>query len=279
VTALSGKTIVVTGGSSGVGAAAVRALRARGATVVLTGRSGATAALAAETGAEGALVDFARLDAVRAFAEALQRRHPRIDVLVNNVGGVIGERRTTADGHEQTFQVNHLAGFLLTALLRPALEAARGLVVNTSSMAHHWGTVDLADLESARRYDAYKAYGAAKRMNVLHAMELGRRYPGVTGVSFHPGVVASGFGRDGGVLTRWFYGSALVKPFMRTPEQGADTLLWLVEGVPGRDFQPGGFFAGRRSARIHGQVSPELARGLWDASERLLGLAPAAAVA
>lgn len=268
---LAGKLVVVTGGSSGVGAAAARALRAGGAHVVLTGRSPATAALAAEIGAEHRLVDFARFASVRAFAHALLASTPRIDVLVNNVGGIIGERRTTEDGHELTLQVNHLSGFLLTLLLRERLQASNALVVNTSSMAHHLGTVDLEDLESTRGYDALKAYGAAKRMNVLHALELPRRFPGVAAASFHPGVVASGFGREGRGLVRWFYGSALMRPFLRSPDRGADTLVWLASGTPGGDFQPGGFYADRRPRRVHPQVTPELAARLWDASERLVG--------
>ncbi|MFT3916668.1 MAG: SDR family NAD(P)-dependent oxidoreductase [Anaeromyxobacteraceae bacterium] len=274
---LSGKIIVVTGGSSGVGAAAARAFRGLGATVVITGRSRATAALAAEIGAEAFGVDFGRLASVRTFAGELLARHPRVDVLVNNVGGIVEERRLTEDGHEQTFQVNHLAGFLLTALLRKRLEACRALVVNTSSMAHHWGKVDLGDLENATAYSPMAAYGAAKRMNILHAMELGRRYPGVTGVSFHPGVVASGFAREGSALMRWFYGSLLTKPFLRTPEQGADTLVWLATATPGRALEAGGFYVNRRPGRVNGQVTPTLAGLLWDASERLLGLAPAKA--
>ena len=116
-TDLQGKVIVITGGSSGIGAAAARELRRRGATVAITGRSAETTRLAQEIGAEAFLVDFKKLNDVRRLAEELKARYPRIDVLVNNVGGIMGARHLTEDGHEATFQVNHLSGFLLTALL------------------------------------------------------------------------------------------------------------------------------------------------------------------
>ncbi len=252
------KVIVITGGSSGIGAAAARALRAQGATVAITGRSPETARLAAEIGCDHFLADFAKFSDVRALAAKLQAKYQRIDVLANNVGGVIDTRQLTEDGHEKTLQVNHLSGFLLTNLLRPRV------VINTSSGAHHLGRVDLDDLESARGYNAWRAYGAAKLMNILHAAEINRRLPGTRGVSFHPGVVATGFAREGSFLIRLFYNSGL---FMLSPEKGADTLVWLASTD---DWTPGAFYVKRKVARTSRQAGDAaLAAKLWEASERM----------
>ena len=251
--------IVITGGSSGIGAAAARALRAQGATVAITGRSPETARLAADIGCDHFLADFAKFRDVRALASQLQAKYPRIDVLVNNVGGVIQTRQITEDGHEKTLQVNHLSGFLLTNLLRPAA------VINTSSGAHHLGHVDLDDLQSQRRYNAWRAYGTAKLMNILHATEINRRLPGTRAVSFHPGLVATGFAREGSRLLRFFYNSGL---FMLSPEKGADTMIWLASTD---DWTPGAFYVKRRIARTSAEARDAvLAEKLWDASERLI---------
>lgn len=269
---LSGKVIVITGGSSGIGAAAARALRQRGASVVITGRSDQTRRLADEIGAEAILADYKRLETVRDLAEQLLERYSRLDALVNNVGGVLHERHLTVDGFEATFQVNHLAGFLLTALLLDRLEASRSVVINTSSAGNNLGRVELTDLQNARGYRAMRAYGTAKLMNLLHAAELQRRYgERIQAASFHPGVVATGAGREGSALVKWFYGSVLGKWVMISPERGADTLLWLLEGRPGQDWKPGEYYADRRLGRRNPQAGDaELARGLWEASMQLV---------
>ncbi len=260
------KVVVITGGSSGIGAAAARALAAGGARVAITGRSDGTERLAREIGADAFLADFNRLRDVRSLAGALLSKYPRIDVLANNVGGVIGTRQVTEDGHEKTLQVNHLAGFLLTLLLRERLEASDGTVINTSSSAHQMGRIDFADFENERSYGAWRAYGRAKLMNILHAAEINRRFRGVNGVSFHPGVVATGFGREGASVTRFFYGT-LGKLVLITPEKGADTLVWLANGVPGRGWTPGAFYAKRKRGRTSPQATDaDLARALWDRS-------------
>src|SRR5215212_10305513 len=133
------KTIVITGGSLGIGAAAARALRAQGATVAITGRSPETVRLANEIGADAFRADFAKLSEVRALADQLLAKYPRIDVLANNAGSVVATRQVTEDRHEKTLQVNHLAGFLLTLLLRERLEASGATVIDTSSAAHRMG--------------------------------------------------------------------------------------------------------------------------------------------
>ncbi|MDQ3281367.1 MAG: SDR family NAD(P)-dependent oxidoreductase [Acidobacteriota bacterium] len=260
------KTILITGGSSGIGAAAARALRQQGATVAITGRSPETLRLAKEIGADAFLCDFAKLRDVRALAAQLLAKYPRIDVLANNVGGVIATRQVTADGHEKTLQVNHLGGFLLTLLLRERLEASAGVVIDTSSGAHRFGHIDLREMESAGGYNAWRAYGSAKLMNILHAAEINRRFRGVRGVSFHPGVVATGFAREGARFVRVFYETALRKLFMISPEKGADTLVWLASTD---DWTPGAFYIRRKRARTSREGgNAQLARELWEWSER-----------
>jgi len=176
---MRGRTVVITGASSGIGAAAARRFAALGATVAVVGRSPQkTAAVAEAIGAHPHLADFSRLDAVRELADDLLGRYPRIDVLANNAGGIFASRNTTADGHEMTFQVNYLAPFLLTNLLLRRLTQGpnEGRVVNTASMAYRWGRLDLANLDrSGGRYSGQGAYGGAKLAMLLFTRELARR--------------------------------------------------------------------------------------------------------
>ena len=261
--------VVITGGSSGIGAAAARELRRQGATVAITGRSDVTQRLAFEIGATAFVADFAKFRDVERLAEKLLATFPSIDVLANNVGGIIATRQVTEDGHEKTLQVNHLSGFLLTSLLRDRLEASGATVINTSSGAHHMGRIDFSDFENARDYNPWRAYGTAKLMNILHAAAINRRFRGVKGVSFHPGVVATGFGRESNRVTRWFYDSGLGKLFMIAPEKGADTLLWLATS---NDWTPGGYYVKRKPARMsRAAADADLARELWDRSKTAIG--------
>ncbi|HEX9982463.1 MAG TPA: SDR family NAD(P)-dependent oxidoreductase [Thermoanaerobaculia bacterium] len=263
------KTIVITGGSSGIGASAARALRAQGHTVVITGRSPETTRLASSIGADAYLVDFAKLSDVRAFAEKLLAKYRRIDVLVNNVGGVVNTRQLTVDGHEKTFQVNHLGGFLLTLLLRERLEASNATIINTASKAHQMGgRLDFDDLENAKRYSAWNAYGSAKLMNILHAAELNRRFKGIRAVSFHPGVVATGFAREGSSALKALYSGLLAKMFMISPEKGADTLVWLATST---DWTPGEYYVKRKPGKRSRQSRDvDGASRLWDVSEQMV---------
>src|SRR5512133_564318 len=171
------RTIVITGASDGIGAAAARALGIAGDRVVIVGRSPQkTEAIAAELGVDHFVADFSRLDEVRTLASDLLKRYPRIDVLANNAGGIMGDRELTVDGHEKTMQVNHLAPFLLTTLLMDRLLASRAAVINTSSAANRFGRINLDDLDNERKYSANKAYGDAKLANILFTRELHRRY-------------------------------------------------------------------------------------------------------
>lgn len=203
------RTIVITGASDGIGAAAARRLHADGHRVVVVGRTPEkTRGLAGDLGVEHHVADFARLDDVRALAATLAERHERIDVLANNAGGLFGERTLTVDGFEKTLQVNHLAPFLLTALLMDTLLASGATVVNTSSVAAKaFARLDLDDLGNERAYHPRRAYGDSKLANILHARELQRRFGprGLNAASFHPGGVATNFANDTTSRMRFAY--------------------------------------------------------------------------
>jgi NAD(P)-dependent dehydrogenase (short-subunit alcohol dehydrogenase family) len=271
----TGSTIVVTGASSGVGRAAAIGFARRGARVALVGRdqarldeavAGVRAAAPADVAPAGYVCDFASLEQVRGLAADLADAYPRIDVLANNAGAVIPSRVTTVDGHELTIQANHLAPFLLTTLLRERL--AGGRVVNTSSAAHSAGRLDPDDLDSTRQpYRALRVYGASKQANILFAAEAVRRWPEILSFSYHPGVVRSRFGRDSWIYA-FFYRYA---PFLVTPEQGADTLLFLA-GAPATELTGGGYYRQCRLKRPSPpNGSPEFASRLWEATTKALG--------
>lgn len=275
---MTAKTIVLTGASDGIGAAASRTLVADGHTVVLVGRSvEKTAALAGELGAEHFTADFADLSQVGALAEELKRAHPRIDVLVNNAGGIFGDRTKTVDGFEKTLQVNHLAPFLLTNLLLDTLIASRASVVNTSSAAARlFGSIDVDDLNNERGYSPNKAYGDAKLSNILFTKELQRRFGrrGLSAVAFHPGVVRTSFASDTTSLMRFLYQTPLARLLgLLSPEQGARPLVWLAEGEPGTDWMPGEYYEKQKVAATNPQALDEqLAAELWRRSAEYVGL-------
>ena len=269
--------MVLTGASDGIGAAAARRLHRSGAQVVVVGRSAEkTAAVAAELdGALALTADFARLDDVRRLAAQLRERLPRIDVLANNAGASFGRRAVTVDGHEQTFQVDHLAPYLLTRLLEEPLRAVRGRVVVTASFVHWVGGVrrgHLAEAVGARGlYVATRAYARAKWCNVLFTRELARRWtPEVTAACFDPGAVATSFGRAAGGVTGVAFRTPLTA-FMRTPAQGADTLVWLATAEDG--WRNGRHHADRsRTMTLPSARDDARARELWDLSAELVGL-------
>lgn len=275
------KVIVITGASDGIGRAAARRLSADGHHVVLVGRSPQkTQALADELGAPHHLVDFADLASVRGLAADLAARHPHIDVLANNAGGVFGKERTvTRDGHETTFQVNYLAPFLLTQELMPTLVASRATVVNTSSLANRlFARFDIDDLESERRYRPVRAYGNAKLAQILFTKELERRHgdEGVTSTAFHPGAIATNFSAEHGSGMSGLYRWRLRDLVLASPEQGAETLVHLAEGEPGVDYPTGRYFAKSKPARASRRADDaDLARELWDRSLAMLDEVPA----
>jgi NAD(P)-dependent dehydrogenase (short-subunit alcohol dehydrogenase family) len=279
---MPGRTIIVTGASDGIGAAAARRLTAQGERVVVVGRSATkTAAVAAELGADSFVADFARLDSVRELAANLLEAYPRIDVLANNAGGLMGEREITQDGFEKTFQVNHLGPFLLTNLLLDTLVASHASVLNTSSVAaKRFGHLDLDDLDNARSYSPTKAYGDGKLANVLFTRELHRRFhgAGISTAAFHPGNVATSFASDTTSILRFVYHTPLKRLVLISPERGSQDLVWLATAAPGVAWTSGAYYDKKKVAGTHEQADDvELARDLWDRSATMVGVGAATA--
>jgi NAD(P)-dependent dehydrogenase (short-subunit alcohol dehydrogenase family) len=274
---MSGRTIVITGASDGIGAVAARTLSAAGEHVVVVGRNpGKTGRLAAELQAPAFVADFADLAQVRQLAAQLRAACPRIDILVNNAGAIMPGFERTADGHEKTFQVNHLAPFLLTNLLMDVLQASSATVITTASDAASLGHLDLDDLDNTRAFDAKKAYATSKLENILFTRELHRRYGnrGIHAVAFHPGNVASSFASDTTSNWRFIYNTPLRHVVLISPKKGTRTLLWLVNGTPGTAWTPGLFYAKNKTKTPNPQAGDDaLAASLWNRSAELAGLA------
>ncbi|SDF33864.1 Short-chain dehydrogenase [Lentzea fradiae] len=272
------RTIVITGASDGIGAAAARRLHRDGHRVVVVGRDARkTEAVARELGTDHHVADYTRLDDVRRLAAELDSAHERIDVLANNAGGVFGDPARTADGFERTFQVNHLAPFLLTRLLLDKLLASRASVIQTTTL--HGGmvrTLDLDDLNHDRGLNAVRAYNAAKLENVLFTKELHRRYhdQGLSAAAFYPGNVATNFGSETtSRLMRFLATNPLSRAvLLTTPDNGARELVRLATGAPGVDWRSGEYYAGGAPGKRLNKLALDagLARGLWDRSEALL---------
>ncbi len=271
------RTIVLTGASDGIGAAAARQLHAAGEAVVLVGRDPRkTEAVANSLGAPWHVADFAELDQVRALADTLRERYPRIDALANNAGGIFGDRAVTRDGIEITFQVDHLAPFLLTNLLMDRLIESRAAVIQTSSLAaQRFSRFDIDDLQAQRRYSASTAYGNAKLANILFTKELHRRFgdQGISTAAFHPGAIASSFASGSTGLWHWMYTNPLASRLLTSTEVGGSRLAFLAAGKPGVDWQSGGYYANNTLARTSPLAAdPLLAAQLWDRSAALVGL-------
>jgi NAD(P)-dependent dehydrogenase (short-subunit alcohol dehydrogenase family) len=277
---MTGQTVLVTGGTGGIGKATAVGLAAMGARIAITGRDSARAEAAARDirAADGPPVqvfvaDMSSQAEVRRLAAEVLAELPRLDVLVNNVGGFWKERHVTADGLERTFALNHLAPFLLTHLLADRLIAsAPARIVTVSSDAQRMGRIDFDDLQGERSWSGQRAYNQSKLANILFTHELSRRLrgTGVTANAVHPGIVRSGFGREEpGTVQRMM---TPFQRFWRTPEQGAQTPIYLasspeVEGITGR------YFANDKprhsSKRSYDDAA---ARRLWEISAELVGL-------
>ncbi|WP_368660517.1 SDR family NAD(P)-dependent oxidoreductase [Corynebacterium sp.] len=275
---MSASTIVITGASDGIGAAAARLLRAAlpDARLVLVGRNpDKTAAIAAATGAEFHVADYSRLDDVRELAATL-RGLERIDVLANNAGSMFDGPIRTADGFELTWQVNQLAPYLLTNLLLPRLLESRASVVATSSMASAFlSRFNPEDPETQRNFSPARAYGNSKLGNVLFTRELHARYHhrGLNAVAFHPGVIATNFGTETSGIIHYGYQTAIARTFRPAPDGGRN-LAYFVAGTPGIHWESGRYYNDKRRPGIQRRTSrdPELAQRVFEDAAHALGV-------
>ncbi len=273
------KTCLITGATNGIGRAAASRLAELGHRIVLVGRNeerGTETVAELRKRSENDDVSFMRADLssvaeTRDLAHRFLSRHDRLDVLLNNAGAIFKQREVTPEGFERTFALDHLAYFVLTVELLDLLrESAPSRIVNVSSGAHKGGKIRFDDIHLKRSYSAFGAYCQAKLANILFTNELARRLDGsgVTVNSMHPGFIWSGFGRNNGRSAAVLLG--LLRPFARSPEAGADTLVHLaispeVEEVSGR------YFFKRHPARISEAAASEgAARRLWELSEEMV---------
>jgi NAD(P)-dependent dehydrogenase (short-subunit alcohol dehydrogenase family) len=279
---MAGKSVLVTGGTAGIGKATAIGLAALGARVGITGRDQArteAAAASIRAAAGSPAVDAFAADmsvqaGVRRLAAQVADTYPRLDVLVNNAGGFWAHRHVTADGLERTFALNHLAPFLLTSLLLDRLTAsAPARILTVSSGAHARGRIDFGDLQGERNYSGQRAYSQSKLANVMFTYELARRLDdtGVTATVLHPGVVRTSFGAE----DREAYLAVLIRVarvFMKTPAQGAGTSVYLasspqVEGISGR------YFVNRKpKTSSNASRDTTAAARLWQVSAELTGI-------
>lgn len=278
---MTGKTCLVTGANSGIGRAIAQGLAARGSRVLMVARSkekGEAARAKVSTSTNNQAVellvcDLASQHQVRDLAATVVERYDRLDVLVNNAGLILADRTLTEDGIETTFAVNHLAPFLLTNLVRERLEdSAPSRIITIASGVHHGGKIDFDDPSAAHGYSAWQAYAQSKLANILFTRELARRLggTGVTATCLHPGMVRTGFCRQG--PDSFYFRNWFGRMLLLSPRKGADTAIWLAT-APEVEGESGGYYKKRqllipsKSAR-----DPAIAQRLWKLSEQLIGL-------
>ena len=282
---MAGKTVLITGATSGIGRATALGLARMGAHLAITGRDrGRTEDAAREIRAAGGwevdvlVADLSSQSEVRRLAEEVLHSLSRIDVLINNVGGYWDTRHVTVDGLERTFALNHLAPFLLTNLLLDKLkQSAPARVVTVSSNAHAAGRIDFGDLQGERSYSGARAYSQSKLANILFSYELARRLPAtsVTANALHPGLVNTSFGAEDPAGVQKLL-VPLLRPFMKSPARGAATSIHLasaadLERVTGR------YFANSKPTRSSKPSYDEAAAArLWQVSGDLVDLTTAA---
>jgi NAD(P)-dependent dehydrogenase (short-subunit alcohol dehydrogenase family) len=275
---MEGRVVLITGANSGVGYETTKGLVALGAHVVMVCRDATKcedARASIENAVPGAsletmVCDLSAQADIRRFASEFEAGHDRLDVLFNNAGCVLAERRTTADGIEWQLAVNHLAPFLMTHLLMDMLlDSAPSQVVTTSSGTHVRGRVDLGDLQAERGYRPMKRYASTKLMNIMFTRSLARRLEGtdVRANCLSPGFVDTGLSRDYGPLMKW-----IVKRLTLPQEEGGRTPVWVISS-PELEGVSGEYFRKMRRREVSKRAkNDQLSEALWKESERLVGL-------
>ena len=268
--------VLLTGATRGIGRAAAIEIAREGVEIALVGRDAMRVRVVAqECRAAGGdapvhehVADLSLMAEVRALAGTVRDRYEHIDVLANNAGALFASRKETSEGFERTFALNHLAPFLLTNLLRDHLRGGR--VVTTASDAHTGARLNLDDLQSKNAYSAARVYGTSKLCNILFTREIARRAPELHANCFHPGVVRTGFGKN--EMGLWKILATLGAPFLRSPQRGARSLIWLALS---------GDAAGLTGDYICDEVEcvpsaeardDKLAEALWERSAQFVGL-------
>lgn len=282
-TDLSGKVYIVTGANSGIGFHAANNFANRGASLALVCRNQEKGERALNKIVAGSgnsnvklyLADFSSMSSVSKLADELLAEYPKIDVLCNNAGGANSKRIETAEQFETTFATNHLAGFLLTLKLLPAIiraaESSLARIIFTSSYGHSNSPLDFNDLGLKNNYKTLKAYGRSKLMNLLTAREIHRHYGNrnIVASSFHPGAVRTPIWGKGGSLARIL--GFLMYPFMVNIEEGSDTFIWLASSDEEASLNArGNYFYQRRQPQIAEFATDEAAEKLWNVSHELL---------
>ena len=279
---MKGRTVVITGANTGIGLETAAALAAMGARVVLTARDPLKGSVAAEkirrrypdANVIPMELDLARLGDVRSFAADLLERFGALHVLVNNAGVMLGRRSTTVDGFETTFQVNHLAPFLLTNLLLDRLRASGpSRIINVASEAHRAARLDFDDLNSERGYRGMRVYVRTKLCNILFTRALAHCLlgTGVTANALHPGTVRTALGRDGDTSALFALGIKITGPLFLSPARGARTTIHLASS-PDVEGRTGEYWIRRRPRKPASKATDdEAARRLWDVSAQLVG--------
>lgn len=272
----SGKVMLITGATGGIGKATARALATQGHEVVLVGRNPAkTEEVARQIGARGVLVgDLSELREVRRVADEFRDRYGRLDVLINNAGAMFQERRETAEGLEMTWALNHLSPFVLThELMSLLLVTPQARVITLSSMMHGMGRIRFDDPEFRRGgYNGWAAYAQSKLANILFARELARRGGGLHSYALHPGVVATSFSSTlAGPIGQTY---KVVDRFSVTPEVGAQTSVYLASTTD--PLPNGGYFVSSKPAPASARALDDgAAARLWALSDKYLANIPA----
>lgn len=283
---MDGKTVVITGATSGVGYQAARRFASGGASLVLVCRNPEKGELVQnelmnEFGVSVSceIADFSDLSQVRTAAQQILDHHARIDVLINNAGVHMTRRVLTGEGQEMAFVVNHLSSFLLTRLLLERIKAsAPSRIIQVNSQGHRFGGLDLTDITwERRRYRGIKGYGASKVAQLLTVWALSEQLggSGATINAMHPGEVRSGIGANNGFIYRW-YSRLLIQPLLKDPSISGEALYYLAAAPEMADVT-GRFF----NQTIDEKPAPhaldrEVGREVWELSERLAGISNSA---